>query len=156
MLYYCERDVDNIIEMSMYGGSCQVFDHYGAVGDNVPSIIERNIKRAAEIEAKKPYEERYSTRFMHNKEKPQDPYKFTGYLRCSIYFTKEQKQILHHFPPLPSKIKPQDFFNRSKYMDELVQKMKLKDSPAEKLVYGLFPLPDYGHLLLNAKISVRK
>eukprot|EP01124_Arcella_intermedia_P002902 TRINITY_DN11590_c0_g1_i16.p1 TRINITY_DN11590_c0_g1~~TRINITY_DN11590_c0_g1_i16.p1 ORF type:complete len:128 (+),score=23.01 TRINITY_DN11590_c0_g1_i16:64-447(+) len=78
--------------------------------------ILKRFNEISNIEKGKPYEDRYSTRFLHNDGIPEDCYNFTGYVRCSLFFTRAQKERLKDFPPLPSKIKPQNFFNRSKYL----------------------------------------
>eukprot|EP01124_Arcella_intermedia_P021046 TRINITY_DN2875_c1_g1_i8.p1 TRINITY_DN2875_c1_g1~~TRINITY_DN2875_c1_g1_i8.p1 ORF type:complete len:353 (-),score=91.76 TRINITY_DN2875_c1_g1_i8:527-1585(-) len=191
------EDIYEVFEKSMFEGFCQVFDHYGKIGeDNVKflmSLDENNlygwamtkplpygdfqlitnkqmckdiydvIVRVSNNERKKPYEDRYSTKFLHNDRIPKDLYAFTGYIRCSLFFTRAQKERLKDFPPLPSKIKPQDFFNRSRYMSEIREQLNLKESPTSKLVYGVFPLPDYSiysemlkYLLENDMVTLEK
>ena len=72
-----------------------------------------------------PVSEKYSSKLLHSDEVA-DPYEFTGFIRCSLYFTKEQKEKLKHFPPIPNKIK--------------VGTGKKKQT---KLVYSLFDIDDY-------------
>jgi hypothetical protein len=48
-------------------------------------------------------QERYSSKCLFNKDITNDPYDFTGFICCSIYFTKEQKEKMKDFPPLPEK-----------------------------------------------------
>jgi len=45
MLYYCEQEIfynARIIEMSLYGGACQVFNHYGSIKEDAKFL--RSIK----------------------------------------------------------------------------------------------------------------
>lgn len=170
-LYTIEsEEVYHMIEMAMYGGNCQVFDHYANDGF-LFSLDENNLygwalmkplpfgdfhystsgldalltrfTSVSQIEATKAYEDRYSTKYIHDEAMPNDPYHFTGLIRCAIDYTPSQKERLKGFPPLPNKIKPQDHFNRSAYMKDVANTLNIKESPSEKLIYGLYPLPDY-------------
>jgi hypothetical protein len=124
------EQIYHVFEMSMFGGACQVFDHYAKLDENtmfIMSLDENNLygwaltkplphgdfeliedkercaevahrfKTVSSVQVGKPYEERHSTAFLHGNDIPVDPYNFTGYLRCSIFFTEEQKQRLKDF-----------------------------------------------------------
>src|SRR5687768_14962307 len=54
-----------------------------------------------------------------------------------------QKEKMKHFPPLPSRISPDNSFMRSDYMTKVKEGFGIKESKCEKLVYSLSPQPIY-------------
>ena len=58
-------------------------------------------------------------------------------------FTESQRNRLKHYPPLPFKLNPEDRNGEhTPYMKGLGKKLEVK-SVAEKLIFGVFDLPNY-------------
>lgn len=77
-------------------------------------------------EREKPIDDRYSTYCLFSSSSSSshyiDPYDFTGFLCCSLYFTPEQKELMKDFPPLPEKEKVGDDI-----VEKMVYSVKIKD-----------------------------
>ena len=80
----------------------------------------------SESERKKPIQERYTSKLLHCDEDIYDSYEFTGFIKCSLYFTQNQKERMKNFPLKPNKIK-----------------VDTKDKKETKLVYTVNDLGDY-------------
>jgi hypothetical protein len=125
--------------------------------ENVVNLSSTFIEVSRE-QTQKPYEERHSTKTIYDNDydvQKQDPYKFTGFIRCALYYTPEQIERTRHFPLLPTKLTPANEFLQSPYMKEIQKglinynrkenqnKGNLKFLKNEKVIYFVFPLPNY-------------
>lgn len=93
-----------------------------------------SMRAVANEEKAKSVKERYSSKCSFDKI-TNDPYDFTGFICCSIYFTKEQKEKMKYFPPLPEK---------ETIGDDIVEKMvyTVKDKYEYYISFGvLFNIP---------------
>ena len=93
------------------------------------------------------YEDRYSTWFLHGKDESIQLGSYseetTGFIECTLVFTESQRNRLKHYPPLPFKLNPEDRNGEhTPYMKGLGKKLEVK-SVAEKLIFGVFDLPNY-------------
>ncbi|PRP81737.1 hypothetical protein PROFUN_10837 [Planoprotostelium fungivorum] len=89
------------------------------------------------------YNQRYMYGVIHKLGQLQDPYCFTGFVRCSLYYTQEQRELTKNFPPLAEKVQLDESVQVSGYMDYLKTQLKPKHNKTtlqtEKLMYNLFP-----------------
>ncbi|PRP73106.1 hypothetical protein PROFUN_16426, partial [Planoprotostelium fungivorum] len=110
------------------------------------NLLDR-LKNISKQQHQLPYNQRYMYGVIHKVDRQQDPYHFTGFVRCSLYYTQEQKEHTKNFPPLPEKIQLDESIQVSGYMDHLKSQLKTKHNKTalqtEKLMYNLFPKDNY-------------
>ncbi|PRP73084.1 hypothetical protein PROFUN_16825 [Planoprotostelium fungivorum] len=155
----------NLISDSIYGGRCEVFKRHAVESDGVIMGLDENnlygwammqklpygsmkqVKNVSKQQQQLPYNQRYMYGVIHKLGQLQDPYQFTGFVRCSLYYTQEQRELTKNFPPLAEKIQLDESVQVSGYMDYLKTQLKTKHNKitlqTEKLMYNLFPKDNY-------------
>ncbi|PRP72859.1 hypothetical protein PROFUN_17102, partial [Planoprotostelium fungivorum] len=105
------------------------------------------LKNVSKKQQQLPYNQRYMYSVTHKLGQLQDPYCFTGLVRCSLYYTQEQRELTKNFPPLAEKVQLDESVQVSGYMDYLRTQLKTKHNKTtlqtEKLMYNLFPKDNY-------------
>ncbi|PRP72847.1 hypothetical protein PROFUN_17135, partial [Planoprotostelium fungivorum] len=62
------------------------------------------LKNVSKQQHQLPYNQRHMYGVIHKLGQLQDPYQFTGFVRCSLYYTQEQRELTKNFPPLAEKV----------------------------------------------------
>ncbi|PRP77293.1 hypothetical protein PROFUN_05538 [Planoprotostelium fungivorum] len=105
------------------------------------------MKNVSKQQQQLPYNQRYMYGVIHKLNQVQDPYNFTGFVRCSLYYTQEQRELTKNFPPLAEKVQLDESVQVSGYMHYLKTQLKTKHNKTtlqtEKLMYNLFPKDNY-------------
>ncbi|PRP73738.1 hypothetical protein PROFUN_16485 [Planoprotostelium fungivorum] len=117
-------------ENNLYGWAMMQKLPYGSMTLHTDRVYCANLlgvlKNVSKQQQQLPYNQRYMYGVIHKLGQLQDPYCFTGFVRCSLYYTQEQRELTKNFPPLAEKVQLDESVQVSGYMDYLKTQLKTK------------------------------